>query len=100
MKSLSVLLRRKTSNHVGDFHCLNCFHSYSTENKLKKHEKVCNDHDYFYVEMPNEDNIILKCNHGKKPLKVPAIIYPDLECLVEKMHFCQKIHEKSYREKN
>ena len=50
--------------------------------------------------MPNEDNIILKCNHGKKPLKVPAIIYPDLECLVEKMHFCQKIHEKSYREKN
>ena len=69
VKKLSVLLRGITSNHVGDFYCLNCFHSYSTENKLKKHEKVCNDHDYCYVEMPNEDNKILKYNHGEKSLK-------------------------------
>ena len=54
VKSLLRLLRGITSNHVGDFYCLNCFHSYSTENKLKKHEKVCNDHNYCYVEMPNE----------------------------------------------
>ena len=49
VKKLSVLLRGITSNNVGDFYCLNCFHSYSTENKLKKREKVCNDHDYCYV---------------------------------------------------
>ena len=53
VKSLSALLRRITSKHVGDFYCLNCFHSYSTKNKLKKHEKVSNDHDYCYIEMPN-----------------------------------------------
>ena len=35
VKKLSVLLRGITSNHVGDFYCLNCFHSYSTENNLK-----------------------------------------------------------------
>ena len=35
-KSLSALLRVITSKHVGDFYCLNCFHSYSTKNKLKK----------------------------------------------------------------
>ena len=39
VKSLSKLLRRITSNHVGDSFCLNCFHSYRTEKKLKKHEK-------------------------------------------------------------
>ena len=39
-----------TSNHDGHFYCLNCFHSYSIEQKLTKHEKVCNDHDYCYVE--------------------------------------------------
>ena len=48
------------------------------------HERVRNDHDYCYAEMPNEDN-------GEKSLKVPAIIYPDLECLLEKMHSCQNI---------
>ena len=30
VKSLSALLRRITSNHVGDFYCLICFHSYRT----------------------------------------------------------------------
>ena len=98
-KSLSRLLRGITSNHVGDFYCLNCFHSYSTENKLKKHEKVCNDHDYCYVEMPDEDNKILKYNHGEKSLKALFMIYADLECLLEKMHSCQNNLEKSYTEK-
>ena len=56
VKSVPALLRGITSNHNGDFYCLNCFHSsYSTKNKLKKNEKVCNDHDYCYVEMPNKD---------------------------------------------
>ena len=39
VKSLSALLRRLTSNHNGDFHCLNCFHSYSTGEKLKNTKK-------------------------------------------------------------
>ena len=99
VKSLSALLRVITSKHVGDFYCLNCFHSYSTKNKLKKHERVCNDHDYCYVEMPNEDHKILKYNHGEKSLKTPAIIYADLECLLEKMHPCQNNPKKSYTEK-
>ena len=40
--------------------------------KLKKHEKVCNDHDYCYTEMPNEDNKILKYYYGENSLKVSA----------------------------
>ena len=79
LKSLSALLGGIISNHNGGFYCLNCFHSYSTKNKLKKHERVCNDHDYCHVEMRNEDNKILIYNQGKKSLKAPAIIYVDLE---------------------
>ena len=41
VKSLSALLKEITSNHKGDFYCLNCLHSYTTENKLKKHYNVC-----------------------------------------------------------
>ena len=67
--------------------------------KNKKHERLCNDHDYRYVEMSNEYNKILKYNHGEKSLNAPAIIYADLECLLEKMHSCQNNLEKSYTEK-
>ena len=35
VKRLSVLLRGVTGNNNGDFYCLNCFHSYRTENKLE-----------------------------------------------------------------
>ena len=82
MKSLSALLKGVTSNHKGHFYCLNCFHPYRTEKNIKKHERVCNDHDYCFVQMPNDDNKILKYNYGEKSLKVLAFIYADLECLL------------------
>ena len=96
VKTVLALLRGLTSNHNGNFYCLNWFHLYSTKNKLKRYERVCNDHDYCYVEMPNETNKILKYNHGEKSMKAPFIIYVDLECLLEKMHSCQNNNEKSY----
>ena len=43
-----------------DFYCLNCFHSYSTENKLKKHKYVCENHDYYHQEIPEKDNKIIE----------------------------------------
>ena len=60
VKTLSVLFSGIKSNHIRDFYCLNCFHSFRTKNKLKKHENVCKNHDHFYVEKPKEDNKILK----------------------------------------
>ena len=93
--SLSRLLRGITSNHNEDFYCLNCFHTYTTENKFKSHEKVCENHDYCCIEMPNEDNKILKYNHGEKSMRVPFIIYADLESLLEKMNNCYNNPEKS-----
>ena len=47
----------------------------------------------------NEDNKILKFNHGERLLKAPFMIYADLECLLEKMLSCQNSHGKSYTEK-
>ena len=88
VKNLSALLRGITTKHEGDFYCLNCFHSFRTKNKLKKHKNVCEHHDYCYVEMPKEDNKILKYNHGEKSMKFSFIIYADLESLLEKMNTC------------
>ena len=67
--------------------------------KLKKHDEVCHDHDYCYVEMPDKDNKILKHDHGEKSLKAPFMTYADQKCLLKKMHSCQNNLEKSYTEK-
>ena len=90
VKILSAVFKGITSKHDGYLNCysLNCFHSFTTENKLKKHKNVCEKHDYCYVEMSKEDNKILKYNYGEKSMKVPFIIYTDVESLLEKLKTC------------
>ena len=99
VRSLSALLRGISSSNNGDFYCLNCFHSYRTLNKLKKHERVCNNHDYCRVDMPGEGKNILKYSPRDKSLKPLLIIYADLECLLKKEQSCQNNAENSYTEK-
>ena len=83
-KSLSKLFRGITSNNHGDFYCLNCLHSFRTDNALKKHERLRGNNDHYSVEMPTKLNKFLKYNHGEKSLKTPFVIYVDLECLLLK----------------
>ena len=45
--------------------------------------------------MPEKDNKIFKYNYGEKSMKVPFIVYPDLECLFKKMNTCHNNPEKS-----
>ena len=99
VKGISGLTRGITSNHNGDFVSLNYFHSYTTEKKLKKHERICRDHEFCNLKMPDEDNKILKYIHGEKSLKVLFIIYSDLECLLKKKETYKNNPEKSYTEK-
>ena len=89
VKNLSGLLRRITSTHKEDFYCLNCFRLYRTRNKLEAHKKICENHNYWNVEMPTKDNNIIKYNQGAKSIILPFVIYANLECLLEKMSTCQ-----------
>ena len=38
--------------------------------------------------MSTKNNNTIKCNHGEKSMKLPFVIYADLECLLEKMSTC------------
>ena len=60
MKYMALSCCKKFECIVGDFYCLICFYSYSTENKLKKPYNVCKNNDYCYIEMPKEDNKNIK----------------------------------------
>ena len=92
---MSALFRGITGNNYGDFYCLNCFKSCTTENKIKTHKQVCENHDYCSVEMLEEDNKILKCSQREKSMKVPFIIYANLKSLLEKMNTYHINPEKS-----
>ena len=85
--NLFALLQGNSSNHKEDFYCLNCFNSYTTKNKLKEYEEICNNHDSCRIEMPKWVEKILKCNPGEKSLKAPFASYLDLECLLKKEKF-------------
>ena len=98
VRSLPALLRGLTSNHHRDFYYLNCFYSYSTHNRFKKHERVCNNHDYYHVDISKEHEKI-KYLPGEKPSRHPFIIYADLERLLQKVRSCQNNPKNSYTEK-
>ena len=85
IKSISGLLRGITSNHNGDFYCLNCFHSSRTANQLKNYEAICKDHDLCNLRLPKPEKRYLSSTSGKNSLKVSFIIYADLERLLVKM---------------
>ena len=53
IRNLSRLFRAITSNHHGDCYCLNCLHSFQTDNALKRHERLCDNNDI-------EETIVLK----------------------------------------
>ena len=83
VKKLSTLLRGIASKRHEDFYCLDCLHSFKTENNLKSHEKLCKNKDFFGIVMPAEKNKILKSNQYMKSDKMPYVIYADLESLIE-----------------
>ena len=88
--NLYALLQGNSSNHEGDFYCLNCFNSYTSKNELKEHEEVCNNHDSCRIEMPKWVEKILKYNPREKLLKAPFAISLYLECLLKKIQSSQK----------
>ena len=95
VKRLCTLLRGITSKLHDDFYCLNCLHSFRTENKLISHEKVYKNKDYCGIIMPFKNNNILEFNKYMKSNKKPCIIYADIESLIKETDGCSNNPEKS-----
>ena len=99
VKSLSVLLRGITSNHNGDFYCLNCFHSCRTEKKTQKAWKsmqwscllLC------WNAWWRQQNMEIQL--WRKAIKSSVYDLCWLGVFGWKMHSCQNNLEKSYAEK-
>ena len=94
-KKLSELLHGTTSKHDGDFYCLKCLHSFRTANKLKSHEKLCKNKDFYENAMPSEKNNVSEFNQYMKSEKIPYIIYADIESLIKIIGGCANDPENS-----
>ena len=77
--NLSGLLQGNSSNH----------NSYTTKNKIKEHEEICNNHNSCCIEMPEWASKILKHNPGEKSLKARLVFFLDLECVLKKLQSTQ-----------
>ena len=61
---------------------MNCLHSFKAEENHNSHENVCKSNKWCETVMPNEENKIMKYNHGQKSIKVPFIIYVGFETIL------------------
>ena len=66
VKQLSALLGGILSKHRGDFYCLNCLHSFTTEKNLNCIKKYVKIKIFKNILMPSEDTKILEFNQFKK----------------------------------
>ena len=96
ISNMSAFLEGKSSNHRGDFYCLNYFNSYITNNKLKEYEAIYNKHDSCHTEMPKFAKRIIKYAHGEKSLRTPFAIYLDSEYLLKKENNLVKTISKNH----
>ena len=97
--NLSAQLEGRSPNHHGYFYCLNCYNSYTSKNKLKEHEEICNNNDSCCVQMPKWFEKILKYNLGEKSLQAPFAIYLDLACLLKKTNLTKTIPKNRIQKK-
>ena len=63
---------------------MNCFKSFKTKSKLEIHKKMCENHDYCYVQIPKNENKIVEYKHSQKSKRAPFVNYSDLERLLQK----------------
>ena len=93
------LLRGIANKHCGDFYCLNCPHSFTTENKRESREKLWENKFFCNVVKLSKDTKILEFNQHRKPDKVPFLIYAGLECLLENIYGYKNNPENSFATK-
>ena len=65
VRKSSALLHEINSKHEGNFYCLNCLHSFTIENKLKSHERICKNKDFYGIVMPSQKDNLLQFSQHK-----------------------------------
>lgn len=92
IKKLNALLGKQVSSWGHRlFFCDRCLNHFMSEEKLKMHLINCMKQNKCQIEMPTEENDTIFFKNHKNQLKVPFVIYADVESLLKKID--EKFHQ-------
>ncbi|WAQ98595.1 LOW QUALITY PROTEIN: hypothetical protein MAR_022968 [Mya arenaria] len=87
--SMSRLLSAQSSKNEHTRHyCLRCLNSFISEDFLSKHKEYCDSIDAVKIEMPKKGST-LNFKHVFKSMRVPFIVYADVEIFTLKLDTAQ-----------
>ena len=95
-KGFSKLMRDISSSVHKSHYCFGCFHSFKCNSTLEKHTRLCKDHDFCKINLPDKKKNIKEHKYGSKSLRMNDIIYVDLESLLVKYDICLNDPNKSH----
>ena len=95
VKKILARFRGITSNHHGDFYCLNFLYSIATKCTIRSHKNLCKNSYFYGTVLSNQKANILQFNQYIKSGKMLYIIYTHIELLIEKIDNCKNNPEKS-----
>jgi hypothetical protein len=100
IKDLSKVLNYRTNYNGRTYFCNYCLHEFTLQNHLQDHIEYCKPNGPQRIELPSDDDNILKFKNYAKQLKVPFCIYADFETYPRKLPSCSMQPNSSYVEKH
>ncbi|XP_033744078.1 uncharacterized protein LOC117329956 [Pecten maximus] len=88
IRDLNTFLSRTKKNK--SHFCHFCLQGFTRHDLLEEHIKNCSRHDPQHVEMPDDDNCLLKFEDYRKQMKAPFVIYADFEAYVQPLDTCER----------
>ena len=87
VKRVSALLFDQTKNRNSKHYCMMCLTGFSRADLLENHEKYCDSVNGrpTMIQMPEDGKNILSFKDYHKQMKVPYVIYADIEALIRKI---------------
>ena len=71
-----------TKHNGTQYYCYICLHSFTQDDLKRTHETYCRQHAAQIIQMPNEQNNILKFNNIYMQHPIAFTIYADFESLL------------------
>ena len=99
IKNLSRFISSKLTKHCGTVEiCRSCLNHFPDQKKLKNHEEYCFQNETVKIEMPKEGSSISFIHHNRS-IKVPFVIYADLEAFTKEIQTTPQSDKVSFTQK-
>lgn len=97
IKDLNKFLFRTKPRKCKTYFCPNCLHGFVSEKVLSNHKPYCFIHGPQKVELPiSGKNDTLEFSDYEKQLRIPFVIYADVECPNVKVEACASNPQQSH----